>query len=317
MIIPILKDKIYNGLVALCHFEPFDDVDGIKKLTTVLIKKANNKQIILVPFAHLHDKVAPVTEANNLFNILINKVKIKYPNTEFAPFGVEKELNISIDKKDALVSFLNFKPTYLNEVRRLYDVYAQNYDAHMMETGHYDAQEKIYNNIKSNIQEPILDLASGPGFLLKKMSKDFSEVYANDISEVMIEFAKNRIKKDTIKFSKDNVITLNSYKDIKFGTIFSTNLFYYIKDRERNKAIKCWKKLLKKDGNLIFIEEYPFVDTESKFFKGKKDGITNILSPIPPEELIALLEHYGFKFKLKIKTPIDKRHNLYGLVFSL
>lgn len=46
MIIPILKDKIYNGLVALCHFEPFDDVDGIKKLTTVLIKKANNKQII-------------------------------------------------------------------------------------------------------------------------------------------------------------------------------------------------------------------------------------------------------------------------------
>ncbi len=308
------KKQTYKGLVALCHFEPFDDINLVTSVSLALQKKAGQKQIILVPFVHLYDKVAPPKEAKKLFDALLNKTKLLHINVEAAPFGVEKELNISVAKQDSLISFLNFKPTYLNEVRRLYEVYAEDYDMHMIKTGHYQAQERIYFEVKKYIKSPVLDLACGPGFLLNKIANDFSKVYANDISGAMIDIAKERTVKAKISFTKSDAVTLDSYKNIKLGTIICSNLFYYIKDRE--KAIRRWKKLLTNAGSIIFIEEYPFINTKSEFFEGKKTGVTSIVSPIPPEEIIALMTHHGFKLKLNTKTAIDKRHDLFGLVFS-
>jgi len=305
------KTKSFNGFIVLCHFEPFDDMNLIEEVAVALVKKVVKELIILVPFVHLHDKVAPQNEAKVLFDILFKKVQSVHSKTEAAPFAVDKELHISVLKKNP-INFLNFKPTYLNEVRRLYEVYAEDYDMHMMKTGHYDAQERIYEAIKAHIKEPVIDLAAGPGFLLNIISNDFSKVYANDISETMIDIAKKRAGKN-VKFTRDDAVSLDSCDNIKFGSIISCNLFYYIKDRE--KAIRRWKRLLNERGNIIFIEEYPFINTKSKYFEGKRSGVTSILSPVAPDEIIALMEHYGFKLKLNTKTPIDKRHELFGLVF--
>lgn len=308
------KATTYEGFVALCHFEPFDDIDLIRKAALALVKKAGREQIIVVPFAHLHSKVAPSKEGKFLFQTLVHSISSQHPKTVSAPFAVEKALHISVPKKDSLINFLNFKPTYLHEVRRLYEVYAEDYDLHMMKTGHYKAQERIYEAVKAHIYEPVIDVACGPGFLLTQIMRDYSKVYANDISEAMIALAKARVKGKHIAFSKDDAMTLDSFGGKRFGTIISSNLFYYIKDRE--KAVQGWKKFLQDSGSIIFIEEYPFINTKSKYFEGKRSGITSILSPVSPDEITALMKHNGFTLTLNTKTAIDKRHDLFGLVFK-
>src|SRR5690606_38768726 len=109
------------------------------------------------------------------------------------------------------------------------------------------------------------------------------ELIANDISSAMIDIAQRQVSGDTVVFTKDDATVLRSFRGKKFGTIISSNLFYYIKDKE--KAIRRWKNLLTKNGRVIFIEEYPFIQPHSDFLEGKKSGLTSIILPVSPSEI--------------------------------
>ena len=197
------------------------------------------------------------------------------------------------------------------KIQQLYNDSYLDYDAHMLKTGHYGAQEKILNLLIDEIQEPILDLACGTGFLMNELLKNFSLVFGNDFSSAMVETA---IKNTGCKITNDNAETLDSYNQ-KINTIICCNLFFYLQDR--SKAINRWADLLDKDGKIIFIEEHPFIQPASTEMDKHTEELMSLINPVSPDDIKNLMAQNGFKMDNKVKTKIDEKHDLYGLVFSL
>jgi ubiquinone/menaquinone biosynthesis C-methylase UbiE len=196
------------------------------------------------------------------------------------------------------------------KIKDFWNVSCKDYDLHMAETKHYNAQEKILELLSNQIKEPILDLACGTGFLIKLLSNKFFKISGNDFSSEMVKIAR----KNKFSITNDDAETLNSYSN-KFATIISCNLFFYLQNR--NKAVKRWVELLDSNGKIIFIEEYPFIKPKSEEMDEHSEKLMNLIDPISPEEIESLMVQNGFSLIKKVETRIDKKHNLYGLVFSL
>lgn len=197
------------------------------------------------------------------------------------------------------------------KIRLFYDSYWSDYDRHMRMTGHYQAQEKVIQKLMHQIREPILDLASGTGFLIKLLKKIFSEVFGNDFSLNMVK----AITEDSqLIITNENAEVLGSYQE-KFKTIICCNLLFYVQDQR--KAIKRWSELLDKDGKIIVIEEYPFIVPRSKEMSKSAQELIALISPLSPPEIKELMAKHGFYLVTETKTGIDNKHNLWGLVFSI
>lgn len=310
------KDNIHKGYVVLIHFDPFDDKEIIKKAAKSISKKAAKDDVILVPFAHLYDKVAPIKEASSLYDLFCEDMRVEF-NAKIVkvPFNIEKSFKLNVLDDNAVINYFSFKPSHINEIKRLYDVFADGYDLHMEKTGHYKAQDFIYKKVKPCINEPIIDLACGPGHILKLLASDYQKVIGNDVSEEMLSIARRNIDSKTILFTQTDATKLKTLDQNRFGTIISSNLFYYIKDKE--KAIKNWKNNLSKNGRIVFIEEFPFIQPKSHELPGKESGITSIIQPVSPAEIVGLMKQNGFSLILDAKVEIDKSHSLYGLVFEI
>lgn len=197
------------------------------------------------------------------------------------------------------------------KIKDFWNESCKDYDLHMVETKHYQAQEKILELLSNQIKEPILDLACGTGFLIKLLSNKFSKIYGNDFSSEMVKIAR---KKFNFSISNDDAEKLNSYSD-KFSTIISCNLFFYLQNRKE--AIKRWRELLNSNGKIIFIEEYPFIKPKSEEMDEHSEKLMNLIDPISPEKIERIMVQNGFILIKKVETKIDEKHNLYGLVFSL
>jgi len=176
----------------------------------------------------------------------------------------------------------------------------------MLQTGHYSAQKRIIKKLCDFISEPILDVACGTGIILVQLSKTKNKIFGNDFSKEMIVVAKQ--KSPQITFTTDNAETLIHHNK-KYNTIICCNLLFYLKNR--NKAIKRWKELLKNTGKIIVMEEYPFI-----FPRKELKGLAKILKPLRSEEIIKLFRNNNMELVKKIKTKIDNRHKLYACVFA-
>lgn len=102
------KSEIFSGFVCWVHFEENDTPKIIEKAGGKLIEMAQSSPIILVPFAHLYEAVAPVEIARTLFNTLETFVVEKYPKVIIAPFQKTKELHLNVPSDDYAIKFLNF-----------------------------------------------------------------------------------------------------------------------------------------------------------------------------------------------------------------
>jgi len=198
------------------------------------------------------------------------------------------------------------------KIKQLYNICSEDYNKHMLKTGHYKAQEKILKLLFDQIEEPILDLACGTGFLINLLSTKFSLIFGNDFSCAITK----DIEKLKIPITHDNAEFLKSYTQTqKFKTIISCNLFFYVQHRE--KAIQRWKELLSPKGKIIFIEEYPFITPKSEEMDRYTKKLMDLINPISPEQIEKIMVQNGFSLIKKVLTPIDPKHKLYGLVFSL
>ena len=197
------------------------------------------------------------------------------------------------------------------KIKDMYDRCAGDYNKHMLDTKHYEAQSRILKKLKTHINKPILDVACGPGFMLTELHKEFSSVFGNDFSEEMIKIAKQN--NPEIAITNEDAEILESYNN-KFGTIISSYLMFYLQDHD--KALKKWQELLKEDGTLIIIDEYPFQYPKNSGFGEHSDILAEVIRPLSPEEIIKLAENNGFILKTKEKTEIDAKHSLYGMAFS-
>ena len=128
----------------------------------------------------------------------------------------------------------------------------------------------------------------------------------------MVELAIKKVGNKVIFYNFNaEIITL----DTKFKTVLCSNLFYYIKNRP--KALKAWAELLSDKGKLILIEECPFVPAESEEMNPHRKKLMSVIDPLSLEQTIKILTDSGFTLEKQVSTPIDKKHNLYGLIFEI
>ena len=206
----------------------------------------------------------------------------------------------------------------LEKIKNLWSQAVFDYDSHMQKTGHYSAQENLLGDLKSYLESPILDLATGPGFLAEKLLESKHEVTLNDFSDEMFTFFSNRFRKNShAHFSNQDAhsMDLKDLPTFPFKTIICCNLFYYLENRVL--AINNWKKLLKNAGAIILLEEYPFHRPDTKEMKSYESELMALVQPLSPGEIEKQFIEKGFKLIDKRKTSIDKNHNLYGFVFKL
>jgi TolB-like protein len=100
-----IKEKIHEGLVVFCHFEPEDDLKTVLKVGKK-IKSLSKNSLILVPFAHLSEKSASKKLAKVLFEDLVKNCENK--DLFVIPFGVEKEFFLYAPAKDSAIKFMRF-----------------------------------------------------------------------------------------------------------------------------------------------------------------------------------------------------------------
>ena len=76
------------------------------------------------------------------------------------------------------------------------------------------AQKRILDMLENKIQEPVLDLACGPGFILSNLQK-FPAVIANDFSKPMVELAIKKVGNKVIfyNFNAENITLDTKFKN--------------------------------------------------------------------------------------------------------
>ncbi|MBT3814556.1 class I SAM-dependent methyltransferase [Candidatus Woesearchaeota archaeon] len=187
----------------------------------------------------------------------------------------------------------------------IFNNHSKEYDQHMVETGHYAAQDEILKLVSPFVKSPVLDVACGSGHILKELSKHFSEIKGNDLSKTMIQLAKQN--NPEMIFTNDDAKELISYNQ-NFKTIFCVNTLFYLNNKK--KAIKRWQDLLEKEGKLIVIEEHPFVYPNNEFLNGLK------LSPLSPKEIIELISDLRLELLYQNNVHINEKHSLFVFIFE-
>lgn len=200
-----------------------------------------------------------------------------------------------------------------DKIKEFWDSTVLDYDHHMETTGHYDAQKKLLKKFSNYVKSPVLDLASGTGFLAGELISEGINVTLNDFSKEMYDFFVQKYEdKSGVSFSNQNAELISFNK--KFKTVVCCNLFYYLQDRKN--AISHWKDLLDKEGHIILFEEYPFITPNNEVLEGNSKSLTEIIDPINPQEIEEIFDSNNLQLITKEKVAIDEQHDLFGFVFK-
>ena len=112
-------------------------------------------------------------------------------------------------------------------------------------------RRKIINKIikkKTNLN--ILDIGCGPAEILKSLN--YSNYYGFDTNRNYINYAKKNYKKNCHFFCEN--FNAKKIKKIKFDYVILLGLLHHLNSQEINKLLKEIKKVLKKKGNLLTID---------------------------------------------------------------
>ncbi len=196
-------------------------------------------------------------------------------------------------------------------ISEFWDEAVSDYDKHMLQTGHYAAQESLLSIFHDYLESPVLDLAGGTGYLSGLLLEQGFDVTLNDFSREMIGFCRTRLHAfGNISFSEQNAEAISTEK--MFSTLICCNAFYYLQDMSA--ALSNWRKILKPRGKLVIMEEYPFMKPESHEMAPRQRRLMELVRPISPE---AIKEYFkGDTLEAEAKASIDGKHDLFGFVFS-
>lgn len=99
----------------------------------------------------------------------------------------------------------------------------------------------------------ILDIGTGPGFFPLILSSDKRKVTGIDLTEAMVEQAREKLKKNNVNAQILAMDCQNTtFEDETFDVIICRNLVWTLSDPE--KAYKEWYRLLKKGGRLLVFD---------------------------------------------------------------
>ena len=134
---------------------------------------------------------------------------------------------------------------------------------------YYKALNNLYEDFLFSLKNKtpnknVLDFGCGNGVYSEKVIKfNPSELTAIDISDKAIEIAKSK-NHNKIKFKVENCENTKLSSD-SFDIIYGVGILHHL---SLNKAVKEAERLLKKNGNLIFIEPLgtnPIINLYRKF----------------------------------------------------
>ena len=163
---------------------------------------------------------------------------------------------------------------------------------------------KIFlNEVKRNINNlndlgEVLELGCGTGYFTEAIVKNSKNVFATDLSEELLEKAKERLGGNyKITFQKENCMNI-SFASNKFNTVFMANLIHIIEDPL--KVIQECYRILKDNGLLIItsftnynMKTWEIIKLGFGYIKvwGKPPKHTHRFSP---DSLSALIQSAGF-----------------------
>lgn len=131
--------------------------------------------------------------------------------------------------------------------KKIWDIYAPIYKIAML------PDEKIYKLMYKRIPKVIkgkyvLEIATGPGLLAKKVAYSAKRMIATDYSDGMIEEAKKGSVPDNLTFEVADATAL-PYDDNSFDVVIIANALHIMPEPE--KALQEIRRVLKKKGVLI------------------------------------------------------------------
>jgi len=155
----------------------------------------------------------------------------------------------------------------------IYDKFAKQYSASMLEEGDYFHKTQIdpciYETVGSLKGKTIYDIGCGNGYMARYFAKAGAKVYASDVSPRLIDDAKKKSKGLGIIYSVRDALNFDDYEEAMFDIVVMNMVIHYIKDLD--KLFSGISYTLKNKGiftfstNHFFRPDYP----RSEWVKGK------------------------------------------------
>ncbi|MFB0562022.1 MAG: class I SAM-dependent methyltransferase [Candidatus Lokiarchaeia archaeon] len=147
-------------------------------------------------------------------------------------------------------------------VLKRFDSLAPNYDNYILQVESYSYTiERIVELAKPRKTDIVLDLGVGTGAVSFKLAPKVKKVYARDISEKMLQVAKEKALKlniENVDFGYGSFSEPNCSE--KVDLIVSNLAFHHLYDEEKREAIKAWYNFLKPGGRVILGDHMWFFD---------------------------------------------------------
>jgi ubiquinone/menaquinone biosynthesis C-methylase UbiE len=216
---------------------------------------------------------------------------------------------------------------------RLYDNFAQNYDAHMGEqTGHYRAINRVLGYAEPYLNLPMIDLSAGTGEPVKyavnamggkarlRVETDLTYlIHLNEISARMLEIAESKLgTTPRVGFTDYSAYVLPDYMKGKFRTVLCSQTFHIISEQDKPRMVESMRDLLVPGGHAVVIEEDPFRITQTPSIEPVSMFLRSVVDPIKHiGTLIAYFENSGFgRIDESAESGIDSEHAMHLHVFQ-
>ena len=122
-----------------------------------------------------------------------------------------------------------------------------------------EAFDEIINETGLGKDHTVIDMGCGTGEFTLKLAEHCKHVYAIDVSETMIDYAKNKISKNNISnvtFINDGFLTYD-HKDEPVDCIVSQYALHHLPDFWKQIALKNLNTCLAKDG-ILYLKDIVF-----------------------------------------------------------
>ena len=150
--------------------------------------------------------------------------------------------------------------------RRYWDGMAKKYEAEIFSVLHSDAKGRIARHLRriASKARSVADIGCGIGHFLPTLAKHFGRVYANDISQELLDRAKERYGRlSNVTYLHGDI--RSAFKKLpKVDCVVSVNSLISSAVGVRRRMLEAIAKILKPDGRLVLVvpslESSLFVD---------------------------------------------------------